>query len=256
MKIVIEENYEDLSKVIADLLEEEIRRDKDIVLGLATGSTMKGMYRELVKKYEEEELDFSNIKTFNLDEYIGIEADDPGSYRYYMEENFFKHVNIKKENAIVPNGNASDLNKYGEDYDTIIKNAGGIDIQILGVGTNGHIGFNEPDKKLSSRTTVVELTQSTIDDNSRFFNSIEEMPKTAITMGIGGILKAKKIILLANGIKKYEAIHKLLNEDIIYTEFPLSFLKAHPDVTIIIDKEAYTGKEIDPDGDNKECENI
>lgn len=253
MNIIIEENYEDLSRTAAELLEEEILRDKNIVLGLATGSTTKGMYRELVKKHKEEGLDFSNVKSFNLDEYIGLDPENPGSYWYFMQENFFKHINIKRENAIVPNGNVKDLERYCKDYDTIIKNAGGIDVQILGVGTNGHIGFNEPDKKLSAGTTVVELKDSTIKDNSRFFESIDEMPRTAITMGIGSILKAKKIILLANGVKKHDAINKLLNETTIYTEFPLSFLRAHPNVTVIIDKEAYSGKETDPNENHKNC---
>lgn len=242
MNIIIEENYEDLSRVAADLLEEMIRRKKDIVLGLATGSTTKGMYGELARRSREEGLDFSQVKSFNLDEYIGLEGDNPASYRYFMDEYFFNHINIKKENTMVPNGKASNLEEYCKDYDALIKNAGGIDIQILGVGTNGHIAFNEPDKKLSAGTTVVELTQNTIKDNSRFFDKVEEVPGTAITMGMGSILKAKKIILLANGINKYETIHRLLNEDTIYTEFPVSFLRGHPDVTIIIDKEAYTGK--------------
>lgn len=241
MNLIIEENYEALSKTVADLLDKMIREKNNIVLGLATGSTTKGMYKELIRKHREEGLDFSQVKTFNLDEYIGIRPDNPGSYRYFMEEYFFNHINIKRENAIVPDGNASDLDKCASDYDKTIKDAGGIDIQILGVGSNGHIAFNEPAKELSAGTTIVELTPSTIKDNSRFFNNLDEVPRTAITMGIGSILKAKKIILLANGKNKYETINKLLNENSIYTGFPVSFLRGHPDVTIIIDKEAYSG---------------
>lgn len=252
MNIIIEKNYEDLSKTAADLLEEDIRQKKDIVLGLATGSTPIGTYKELIRRYKEEGLDFSEASSFNLDEYVGLDGDHPNSYRFFMEDTLFNHINIKKENTMVPNGKASDLEQYGKDYDNLIKNAGGIDVQILGVGTNGHIAFNEPADELSAGTSIVNLTKSTIEDNSRFFESMEEVPKTAITMGIGSILKAKKIILLASGKNKYKAINKLLNETTIYTQFPVSFLRAHPDVTIIIDKEAYTGKEID-DEDNKEC---
>lgn len=242
MNVIIEKNYEDLSKRAADLLEEEIRRKKDIVLGLATGSTPIGTYKELIKRYKEKDLDFSNVNSFNLDEYIGLDGDNPNSYRYFMDENFFNHINIKKENTTVPNGIAINLEKYVKDYDRMIKNAGGIDVQILGVGTNGHIAFNEPSDKLSDGTSIVDLTPSTIKDNARFFDSMADVPKTAITMGIGSILKAKKIILLANGKNKHEVIDKLLNETTIYTQFPVSFLRAHPDVTIIIDEEAYIGK--------------
>lgn len=242
MNVIIEKSYEDLSKKAADLLEEEIRRKKDIVLGLATGSTPIGTYKELIKRYKEKDLDFSNVNSFNLDEYIGLDGDNPNSYRYFMDENFFNHINIEKENTTVPNGIAINLEKYVKDYDRMIKNAGGIDVQILGVGTNGHIAFNEPADKLSDGTSVVNLTPSTIKDNARFFDNMADVPKTAITMGIGSILKAKKIILLANGKNKHEVIDKLLNETTIYTQFPVSFLRAHPDVTIIIDEEAYIGK--------------
>lgn len=244
MNIIIEENYQDLSKRAADLLEEMIREKKDIVLGLATGSTTKGMYAELVRRHKDEGLDFSQAKSFNLDEYIGLESDNPSSYKYFMNKYFFNYINIKKENITVPDGKASNLEEYCKNYDQLIKDAGGIDIQILGVGTNGHIAFNEPDERLSAGTTVVELTPNTIKDNSRFFENLEDVPKTAITMGMGSILKAKKIILLANGRNKYETVNKLLNESTIYTEFPVSFLRGHPDVTIIIDKAAYGGKDL------------
>lgn len=243
MNIIIEESYEELSKTAADILEEEIKNKKDIILGLATGSTPIGTYKELIKRYEEKKLDFTYVSSFNLDEYVGLKEDNPNSYRYFMNKNLFELININIKNTMVPNGNAKDLVEYGRNYDTIIKNAGGIDVQILGIGTNGHIGFNEPADKLLSGTSVVELTQSTINDNSRFFESVEEIPKTAITMGIGSILKAKKIILLASGKNKYESVNKLLKETTIYTKFPASFLRAHPDVTVIIDKGAYTGKD-------------
>ena len=241
MNIIIVENYEDLSKTAANILEKEIKNKRNIVLGLATGSTPIGTYKELIRRHKEEDLDFSNVRSFNLDEYVGLGADNPSSYRYYMNENFFDHINIHKNNTMVPSVDNNDLGDYGKEYDELIKNAGGIDLQILGVGRNGHVGFNEPSNKLASGTSVVELTSETIKINSRFFDNVEEVPKTAITMGIGGILKARKILLLINGKNKHEVVNKLLNETFIYTEFPASFLRAHQDVTIIIDKEAYTG---------------
>lgn len=239
MKLIVEKNYEDLSKRVAEIIKKEIRTNPKTILGLATGSTPIGTYQELIKAHKEEGLDFSKVQTFNLDEYVGLDGEHPNSYRYFMNEEFFKHININLENTHIPNGKVSNLESYCREYDKDIEKAGGIDIQILGIGTNGHIAFNEPADELSVGTSIVNLTDSTINDNSRFFDSMDEVPKTAITMGIGSILKAKKIILLASGKNKAEIMKKLLEEDIVSTNLPASFLLLHPDVTIIVDKEAY-----------------
>lgn len=239
MKLIVEKNYEELSKRAAEILKKEIRINPQIVLGLATGSTPMGTYKELIKAHENEGLDFSQVETFNLDEYVGLDGDHPNSYRYFMNEELFKHININLENTHIPNGKAKNLESYCKEYDKDIKEAGGIDIQILGIGTNGHIAFNEPADELSVGTSIVNLTESTIKDNSRFFDSMEEVPKTAITMGIGSILKAKKIILLASGKSKAPIMKKLLEETVVSTKLPASFLLLHPDVTIIVDEEAY-----------------
>lgn len=240
MKLFVEKNYDDLSQRASKILIEEIEKNKDIVLGLATGSTPIGTYKKLIKAHIENGLDFSNAKSFNLDEYIGLKGNHPSSYRYFMDNEFFNHINIAKSNTYVPDGTAENLDVYCKEYDRLIEENGGIDIQILGIGSNGHIAFNEPAEELSIGTSIVRLNESTINDNSRFFDSIEEVPTTAISMGIGSILKAKRIILLASGKNKANIISKLLNNVTITTQIPASLLKLHPDVTIIVDKEAYS----------------
>lgn len=242
MKVLVVKDYEEMSKKTADILIEEIRQKPNIVLGLATGSTPIGTYKELIRCHKEEGLDFSKAKSFNLDEYVGLDGNHPSSYRYFMNEELFNHINIDINNTYVPNGKAENLESYCKEYDKLIDEAGGVDIQILGIGENGHIAFNEPDEALCKGTCITDLTEDTITVNSRFFDNIDEVPKNAITMGIGSILKAKKIILLANGVKKRDAIKKLLEDDKITTYVPASFLLLHPDVTIIVDEEAY-GKE-------------
>lgn len=239
MKIFVEKDYDAMSKKAAEILTEAIKAKPHIVLGLATGSTPIGLYKELVRAYQEENLDFSKVTTFNLDEYIGLSPSHPNSYAYYMNENLFDHINIPKENTHIPDGMAENLEEYCKKYDELIDKAGGIDIQILGVGENGHIAFNEPNESLSIGTSIVKLTQNTIEANSRFFESKDDVPKTAISMGIGSIFKAKKIVILANGKKKAPVINKLLNTDRVSTKFPVSFLLLHPDVTLIVDEEAY-----------------
>lgn len=241
MKLFVEKDYEKLSKVAANIVKEEMSKKPNMVLGLATGSTPEGMYRELIRMHKEDGLDFSNVITFNLDEYVGIDVEHPNSYHYFMKNILFNHINIDLKNTYIPDGKANDLEKYCEEYDELIQEKGGIDLQILGIGENGHIAFNEPDDTLNVGTSVVDLTQSTIEANSRFFDSIDEVPKTAITMGIGTIMKAKKIILLVNGKKKAKVIKELLREDKITTQLPASMLLLHPDVTVIIDEEAYRG---------------
>lgn len=239
MKIIVEKDYDSMSKRAAEIMVEEIKNNPNIVLGLATGSTPVGMYKEIIENYKAGEIDFSNIKSFNLDEYVGLDENHPSSYNYFMKENLFKHINIDKKNTYVPDGTVKDLDAYCKEYDQLIKEMGGIDIQILGIGTNGHIAFNEPAKELSVGTSVLKLTENTISDNSRFFETLEEVPKTAISMGMGSILKTKKIILLASGENKRPIIKKLLEEKTITTDLPVSFLALHPDVTIIVDEAAY-----------------
>lgn len=240
MKLFIEKDYDALSKRAASILIEEISKKEDIILGLATGSTPIGTYKELIRAHKEDGLDFSKVKTFNLDEYIGLDGCHPNSYRYFMDEHLFNHINIDKSNTHVPDGKAEDLEAYCKEYDRLIEESGGIDVQILGIGSNGHIAFNEPAEELSLGTTVVRLKESTIRDNARFFNSIEEVPKTAISMGIGSIMKARKIILLASGKNKAEIMAKLLKNDVVTTQIPASLLKLHHDVTIIVDEDAYS----------------
>jgi glucosamine-6-phosphate deaminase len=241
MKVVVEKDYKDLSKVAANLIQKEIEKNPNLILGLATGSTPEGMYKELIRLHKEEGLDFSKVTTFNLDEYVGIKEEHPNSYHYYMKDILFDHINIDINNTFVPDGQAENLEEYCKEYDKLIEEKGGIDLQILGIGENGHIAFNEPDEELNVGTSVVKLTESTIEANSRFFDNIEDVPKTAISMGIGSIMKAKKIILLANGKKKYQAIKKLVDGEKISTNLPASMLLLHPDITIILDEEAYRG---------------
>jgi len=239
MKLIIEKNYDSLSKTAANIVKLEIEKKPNIVLGLATGSTPIGMYKELIRMHKDEGLDFSQVITFNLDEYIGIDEWHPNSYHYFMENQFFNYININRRNTFIPDGKAKDLNSYCKKYDELIQEKGGIDLQILGIGENGHIGFNEPDDELNIWTSVVNLTESTIEANSRFFDTIEQVPKKAITMGIGNIMKSKKIILLANGKRKRKVINQLLKGDKITTKLPASMLLLHPDVTVIVDEEAY-----------------
>lgn len=241
MKLIVKDDYKELSRLAASLIQDEIQNKPNLVLGLATGSTPEGMYKELIRLHREEGLDFSQLTTFNLDEYLGIDQDHPNSYHYYMGEIFFNHINIKAENTHIPDGRADKPEEYCREYDRLIAEKGGIDLQILGIGENGHIAFNEPGRELNAPTSIVALTESTIEANSRFFDSIDQVPKSAITMGIGSIMKAKKIILLANGKNKAPIIKELLNTDKISTELPASMLLVHPDVTIIIDREAYEG---------------
>lgn len=241
MKVLVEKDYESMSKKAGEIFIEAISKKPDIVLGLATGSTPIGMYKEIIRAYNEDGLDLSKVKTFNLDEYVGLSPDHPSSYRYFMNNELFNHININKENTYVPDGKAENMEEYCKIYDEMIEKAGRIDIQVLGIGENGHIAFNEPDEALSVGTNIVKLTEDTIEVNSRFFDSIEEVPKTAITVGMGSILKARKIILLANGVKKAPVIKRLLNENKVTTQLPVSFLLLHPDVTVIVDEAAYNG---------------
>jgi len=237
MEVIIKENYEELSKFAAQFITDQINNKPDTVLGLATGSTPLGTYKELINLHKENKVDFSQVASFNLDEYVGLPKEHSQSYYYFMNENFFKHINIKPENWYLPDGMAKDIPQSCEEYEKKIKEYGGIDIQILGIGGNGHIAFNEPGSSLASRTRVKTLDEKTISDNSRFFDSIDEVPRYAITMGIGTIMEAKIIILLANGENKADAIVKTV-EGPITSMVPASIVQLHPRATIIVDKGA------------------
>jgi len=195
------------------------------------------MYDKLIEMFREDEVDFSEVQSFNLDEYCGLEADNPNSYHYYMHDNFFKDINIKKENIHIPDGKADDFAKECRDYEESIKKARGIDLQILGIGSNGHIGFNEPSENLNVATEVVNLTEETIKANSRYFESKDKVPKKAISMGMATILKADRIVLMASGKNKAEAIKQTVSGK-ISTQVPASLLQTHPQITILIDQEA------------------
>ena len=238
MQVKVVENYEELSRVAAKIVGDVILNKPDCVLGLATGDTPIGTYNCLVEEYEAGRLDFSKVKSVNLDEYYPLSPDNDQSYRYFMNKNLFNRVNIDKANTNVPDGMAKDADAFCREYDELIDALGGIDIQILGIGRNGHIGFNEPDECLDPNTHLTSLTASTIEANARFFESEDDVPKHAITMGIRSIFKARKIIILANGEGKADAIKAML--DGISTSCPASLLLLHPDVTVVCDKAAYS----------------
>ncbi len=231
------DNYDELSKQAAEIVAEQVRKKNDSVLGLPTGSTPEGMYACLVSMYKNSEIDFSAVVTFNLDEYVGLPPDHSQSYNYYMHSNLFDHVNAKKSNVHIPHCKDQDPNLICLEYEQDIKKAGGIDLQILGIGTNGHIGFNEPDQFLYTETHLVELTEETIEANSRFFKSRDEVPLKAVTMGVGSIMAAAKIILLASGESKAEVISEMCSGKVT-TRVPASLLQLHRDVTVLVDREA------------------
>ena len=239
MNIIVTKNYEEMSKKAAELMAEVIKSNPSCVLGLATGDTPIGMYNELVAKYEAGELDFSAVRSVNLDEYYPISPDNDQSYRYFMDKHLFDRVNIDKANTSVPDGTAADVSAFCKAYEAKIDELGGTDVQVLGIGRNGHIGFNEPDSELERFTHLVELTPDTIEANSRFFASEAEVPKHALTMGIHSVFKARKILLLASGKNKAAAINALVKSNIT-TACPATLLCLHPDVTVICDEDAYS----------------
>lgn len=240
MRFITGTDYEEVSLEAAKIFAEVIKEKPDGVLGLATGSTPLGMYRELVRLFQAGELDFSRMTTVNLDEYYPLAPDHPQSYRYFMNENLFNHINVDKSRTHVPDGMASDPEAACKAYDMMIERLGGIDIQLLGIGENGHIAFNEPADELVAGTHITDLTESTIRANSRFFESEADVPRRAMTMGMGSILRARKIVLIACGKNKHEAVAALLN-DRVTPHVPATLLKLHPDVTVICDKEAFLG---------------
>ena len=239
MKITVVKNYDEMSKVAAAQVADTLKSNPECVLGLATGDTPIGTYKELVAMYNEGKLDFSKATSVNLDEYYPITPDNDQSYRYFMNYHLFDKVNINKDKTFVPDGTAKDVEAHCKAYEANIDALGGVDIQILGIGKNGHIGFNEPDDELIRGTHLTALTKSTIEANSRFFASEEDVPKHALTMGIESVFKAKKILLLVSGAGKAEAVRAML-KGTISTKCPASFLSLHPDVTLICDEDAYS----------------
>ncbi len=239
MKIIVCKNYEEMSKKAAMVVKDVIGRYYRPKLGLATGSTPEGLYKELVKMYESNDINFLNAETVNLDEYVGIDPENPQSYHYYMHKNFFDKINIRKENIHIPSGSEDKLDEAVRDYNEKLDYVGRRDIQILGIGENGHIAFNEPAFKLNLRTSIVELTEDTVKANSRFFENEEDVPKRAISMGIKDILNAEVILILASGAKKQKAVKELIEGDRLDTKFPASMLHIHNNVVLVIDEEAY-----------------
>ena len=239
MLINVAENSEVMGKRAAHFIAMRIRRKKPLVLGLATGKTPLPMYRELVRLHKEEGLDFSGVITFNLDEYIGLPYDDPHSYHYYMFRNFFDHINMPRENIHIPDGLARDKESVGPDYEHEIQRARGIDIQVLGIGKNGHIGFNEPGSSLGSLTRTKYLSKATRVDASREFGSLDRTPKEVITMGCGSILNSREIIIFASGCEKALVVKRAF-EGPITAMCPASILQLHRKVTAIITADAAT----------------
>ncbi|EGO63938.1 glucosamine-6-phosphate deaminase [Acetonema longum] len=237
MRIIIAKNYEELSKQAANLIASQIFLNPRSVLGLATGSTPLMTYAKLIERYHQDGLDFSQITTFNLDEYVGLPKNDPQSYHYYMRTHFFQAVNLKEQRIHIPDGMAPDLEVECAQYEAAIERAGGIDLQLLGIGNNGHIGFNEPDFSFEATTHVVELDNETIQANSRFFQSPEAVPRRAISMGIKTIMRSRIIVLLASGQNKAAVVAKALYGEIT-PAVPASILQLHPNVIVVVDQEA------------------
>lgn len=240
MRVIVCEDYEQLSKAGARIFAAQMTLKPDSVLGLATGSTPLGLYGELVRMYKTGEIDFSGVTTFNLDEYYPISHENEQSYRYFMDKNLFSQVNIDPARTHIPNGLTEDAAAECAAYEKAVREAGGVDLQLLGIGQNGHIGFNEPDGSLTTVTHITALTENTIEANARFFAKRADVPAHALTMGMRTILSARKIVLLASGANKYEAVQHMLNEEIT-TDVPATLLKVHPDTVLICDRAAYGG---------------
>lgn len=237
MLVVVKEDYDAMSAEGAKLVAELVREKPDCVIGFATGSTPLGMYKELIRMHKNHGLDFSKVTTFNLDEYVGLPPEHDQSYHYFMWENLFKHINVNPSNVYIPMGMADDINKFCVWYEQKIKQLGGIDLQILGIGANGHIAFNEPGSSLGSRTRIKTLSEETRKDNARFFSNMDEVPKYAITMGVGTIMEARTLLLLASGKNKADAI-KATVEGPIMAKYPATIVQMHQYATVVVDKEA------------------
>ncbi len=237
MRVFTVKNYEEMSKKAADIIAAQMITKPNSVLGLATGSTPIGTYQELIRRNKEGVIDFSEIRTANLDEYKGLTADNDQSYAYFMRDNLFNHVNIDLSNTNIPNGTEEDAEKECSRYDAVIDALGGVDLQLLGIGNNGHIGFNEPADAFASGTHCIKLTEDTISVNSRFFEKIEDVPQYAYTMGVRNIMQAKAILLIASGEAKADAMYKTICGPIT-PQVPASVLQLHPNVFIVADEAA------------------
>ena len=251
MRIRVFETMQEASIAGAEIIAEAMRGADKFVLGLATGSTPVPMYRELARRNREGELNFAGVHTYNLDEYVGLDGTHPQSFRHFMDTNLFSHINIPMENTHVPCGTGAGRDADARGYDAMIEAEGGIDVQVLGIGNNGHIGFNEPDAVFHRGTHIVDLTESTINANKRFFERREDVPEQAITLGVGGIMGAKKIILLAFGEVKADAVRAMVEGE-VDPRCPASILQLHGDVTLLLDKAAASGLSCLPaEGENR-----
>lgn len=239
MKIIKTADYNGMSRKAANLIGAQVIMKPDCILGLATGSSPIGTYKELIKRCEKGDLDFSQVQSVNLDEYKGLSRDNDQSYYYFMNHNLFDHINIDKANTHVPNGMESDAEKECANYEELIKSLGGIDLQLLGLGHNGHIGFNEPAEEFDKVTHCVDLQESTIEANKRFFESADDVPRQAYTMGIGTIMSAKKIVVVVSGEDKADIVKRAFSGPVT-PSVPASILQMHPDVTVICDAAAYS----------------
>ncbi|MDZ4815663.1 MAG: glucosamine-6-phosphate deaminase [Verrucomicrobiota bacterium] len=239
MEVIIKQDAEAASLLGAKLVASVIRKNPSSVLGLATGSTPLKLYKNLIEFHKKEGLDFSSCTTFNLDEYVGLSPDHPSSYHYFMNENLFRHINVPQKQVHIPDGQTQDVPLHCLEYETKMRQAGGVDLQILGIGTDGHIGFNEPSSSLSSRTRIKTLTEKTLTDNASFFKSGETMPHHVLTMGIGTIMEAKSCLLLAFGEKKADIVAQMV-EGPITSMVPASALQWHRSATVIVDEAAST----------------
>ena len=237
MKIYCTENYQQMSRQAANIISAHIILKPNCVLGLATGSTPIGMYKQLIEWYKKGDLDFSQVKSVNLDEYVGLAPTHDQSYRYFMQTNLFDHVNIDVANTNVPNGLAADPEAECQRYNQVIRDLSGIDVQVLGMGHNGHIGFNEPDKAFELETHVVDLQESTIQANARFFASEADVPRQAMTMGIKSIMQARQILVVVSGKDKAEIVKKAFTGPVV-PQVPASILQMHPNVLLVGDKDA------------------
>ena len=242
MRIIKARDYDEVSRKAANIIFSVMTQKPDCVLGLATGSSPVGIYKELVRRYEEGNLDFSRVTTVNLDEYRGLDKEDPQSYAYYMKENLFSHVNIPMENTHLPDGREEDSEKACEEYNRILRAAGRQDIQLLGIGHDGHIGFNEPADHFPKETHCVDLAEPTIEANARFFESRDQVPTQAYTMGIRNIMAAKQILMVANGKGKAKILKEAFQGPVT-PRVPASILQLHPDVILVADEEALSEME-------------
>ena len=234
---MIASDYDDMSLKAANLILAQVTMKPDSVLGLATGSTPIGTYQQLIERFHAGDVDFSRVRTVNLDEYRGLTREDPQSYYYFMQEHLFSHINIAPDASFIPDGMNDDVQAVCDAYEETIRGLGGVDLQLLGLGNNGHIGFNEPGEVFEKETHCVDLAQSTIEANARFFASVDDVPTQAYTMGIQTIMNAKKILVIVNGAGKAEILKKAFYGPVT-PEVPASILQMHPDVTVIADETA------------------